>query len=63
MLTEGDSEAGEKPVDPIRVYSDKDLTKEIEKAAGLLTPEQDWSVRLAAMQRIEGLVAGGEPRK
>ncbi|CAM6093819.1 unnamed protein product [Calypogeia fissa] len=55
----GDSDAGEKPVDPIRVYSDKDLTKEIEKAAGLLTPEQDWSVRITAMQRIEGLVAGG----
>jgi hypothetical protein len=56
----GDGEAGEKPVDPIRIFSDKDLIKEIEKVVGLLAPEQDWSVRIAAMQRIEGLLAGGE---
>ncbi|KAG6556657.1 hypothetical protein Mapa_001598 [Marchantia paleacea] len=55
----GENDAGEKPVDPIRVYSDKELTKEVEKAAAMLTPEQDWSVRISAMQKIEGLVAGG----
>lgn len=59
---EGENDAGEKPVDPIRVYSDKELTKEVEKAAAMLTPEQDWSVRISAMQKIEGLVAGGEIR-
>jgi CLIP-associating protein 1/2 len=31
------------------------------KIAGMLTPEQDWSVRIAAMQRVEGLVFGGAP--
>lgn len=60
MLSEGGREAGEYQVDAIRVYSDKELIKEVEKATGLLTPEQDWSVRIAAMQKIEGLVVGGE---
>ncbi|MCO5575783.1 hypothetical protein L7F22_029588 [Adiantum nelumboides] len=55
----GESEGAEKPVEPVRVYSEKELTKELEKVAGMLAAEQDWSVRIAAMQRIEGLVAGG----
>ncbi|EFJ10591.1 hypothetical protein SELMODRAFT_127796 [Selaginella moellendorffii] len=54
-----EAEASDKPVEPIRVSSDRDLAKEIEKVASMLTPEQDWSVRIAAMQRVEGLVAGG----
>lgn len=49
----------EKPVDPIKIYSDKELVREIEKIASILVPEKDWSVRIAAMQRIEGLVLGG----
>ncbi|KAH7302208.1 hypothetical protein KP509_23G060800 [Ceratopteris richardii] len=58
-LSGGDVDGAEKPVDPIRVYSERELTKEIEKVSGMLVPEQDWSVRIAAMQRMEGLVAGG----
>ncbi|KAJ7546016.1 hypothetical protein O6H91_08G020300 [Diphasiastrum complanatum] len=49
----------EKPVDPIAVYSEKELSREIERIAGTLAPEQDWSVRMAAMRRMEALVAGG----
>ncbi|MCI17576.1 CLIP-associated protein, partial [Trifolium medium] len=48
----------EKPIDPVKVYSDKELIREIEKIASILVPEKDWSVRIAAMQRIEGLVLG-----
>ncbi|KAH7387488.1 hypothetical protein KP509_16G025400 [Ceratopteris richardii] len=55
----GDTDGAEKPVDPIRVYSEKELTKEVEKVTAMLAPEQDWSVRITAMQRIEGLVGGG----
>jgi CLIP-associating protein 1/2 len=58
-LCEGDNDSVEKPVDPVRVYSEKELTKEFEKVAGMLTAEQDWSVRMVAMQRVEGLVFGG----
>lgn len=50
----------EKPVDPVNVYSEKDLIREIEKIAITLVPEKDWSVRIAAMQRVEGLVFGGD---
>ncbi|XP_058749347.1 CLIP-associated protein-like isoform X2 [Vicia villosa] len=49
----------EKPIDPIKVYSDKELIREVEKIASILVPEKDWSIRIAAMQRIEGLVLGG----
>ncbi|KAL5996637.1 hypothetical protein ACLOJK_007556 [Asimina triloba] len=55
----GESDVTEKPVDPIKVYSDKELVREIEKVAATLVPEKDWSVRIAAMQRVEGLVFGG----
>jgi hypothetical protein len=58
-LCEGDNDMVEKPVDPVRVYSERELTKEFEKVAGMLTAEQDWSIRMAAMQRVEGLVFGG----
>lgn len=60
LLNVGESEGPEKPVEPVKVFSEKELTKEIEKVAGMLTAEQDWSVRMAAMQRVEGLVAGGQ---
>lgn len=49
----------EKPVDPIKVYSEKELIREIEKIASTLVPEKDWSVRITAMQRVEALVFGG----
>lgn len=49
----------EKPIDPIKVYSEKELVREIEKIASTLVPEKDWSIRIAAMQRVEGLVSGG----
>ncbi|KAI4319340.1 hypothetical protein MLD38_032947 [Melastoma candidum] len=49
----------EKPVEPIQVYSEKELIREFEKIALTLVPEKDWSIRIAAMQRVEGLVYGG----
>lgn len=49
----------EKPAEPIRVFSERDLAKEFEKAANNLALAQDWSIRMSAMQRIEGIVAGG----
>lgn len=41
------------------MYSEKELIREIDKIASTLVPEKDWSIRIAAMQRIEGLVLGG----
>ncbi|KAJ6843114.1 CLIP-associated protein [Iris pallida] len=55
----GETDVTEKPVEPIKVYSERELTREIEKIASTLIPEKDWSLRIAAMQRIEGLVFGG----
>ena len=55
----GESDITEKPIDPIKVYSDKELIREFEKIASTLVPEKDWSIRIAAMQRVEGLVSGG----
>ncbi|KAJ6821576.1 CLIP-associated protein [Iris pallida] len=55
----GETDVTEKPVDPIKVYSEKELIREIEKIASTLVPEKDWSYRIAAMQRVEGLVFGG----
>ena len=49
----------EKPAEPIRVFSERDLAKEFEKAASMLALTQDWSIRMSAMQRIEGIVVGG----
>ncbi|KAK3415274.1 hypothetical protein EUGRSUZ_H00823 [Eucalyptus grandis] len=48
-----------KPVEPITVYSEKELIREFEKIASTLVPDKDWSVRIGAMQRIEALVSGG----
>ncbi|OMO94096.1 Armadillo-like helical [Corchorus capsularis] len=55
----GESDITEKPIDAIKVYSDKELIREFEKIASTLVPEKDWSIRIAAMQRVEGLVYGG----
>ncbi|EEE61304.1 hypothetical protein OsJ_15396 [Oryza sativa Japonica Group] len=54
-----DTDITEKPVEPVRVHSEKELLREFEKIAATLVPEKDWSVRIAAMQRIEALVYGG----
>lgn len=55
----GDGDIAEKPVDPIKVYSEKELLREFEKIASTLVPEKDWSLRIAALQRVEALVYGG----
>lgn len=55
----GEIDATEKLVAPIKVYSEKELIKEMERIASTLVPEKDWSLRIAAMQRVEGLVFGG----
>lgn len=49
----------EKLIEPIKVYSEKELIREFEKIGSTLVPDKDWSVRIAAMQRVEGLVLGG----
>ncbi|CAH8357106.1 unnamed protein product [Eruca vesicaria subsp. sativa] len=58
-LFAGDADLTEKPVEPITVYSEKELIREFEKVASTLVPEKDWSMRISAMRRVEGLVAGG----
>ncbi|KAL3517765.1 hypothetical protein ACH5RR_020354 [Cinchona calisaya] len=55
----GDGDITEKPIDPIKVYSEKELVREFEKIASTLVPDKDWSIRIPAMQRVEGLVIGG----
>ncbi|XP_044492226.1 CLIP-associated protein [Mangifera indica] len=55
----GGEDITEKPLEPIKVYSEKELIREFEKVASTLVPEKDWSIRIAAMQRVEGLVLGG----
>ncbi|XP_009112643.2 CLIP-associated protein [Brassica rapa] len=58
-LFAGDADITEKPIEPITVYSEKELIREFEKVASTLVPEKDWSLRISAMRRVEGLVAGG----
>ncbi|KAJ0265493.1 ATCLASP protein [Hirschfeldia incana] len=58
-LFAGDADITEKPIEPITVYSEKELIREFEKVASTLVPEKDWSMRISAMRRVEGLVAGG----
>lgn len=55
----GEADITEKPAEPIKVYSEKELIREFEKISSTLVPEKDWSLRIAAMQRVEGLVFGG----
>ncbi|KAJ0963664.1 hypothetical protein J5N97_028786 [Dioscorea zingiberensis] len=59
LFSGGESDVAEKPVDPIKVFSEKELIREFERIASTLVPEKDWSFRIAAMQRVEGLVFGG----
>ncbi|KAJ1281616.1 hypothetical protein BS78_04G319200 [Paspalum vaginatum] len=58
-LLAGEGDTTRKLVDPIKVFSEKDLLKEIEKVVSTLQPDNEWSVRITAMQRVEGLVLGG----
>ncbi|URD82231.1 HEAT repeat family protein [Musa troglodytarum] len=60
MYAQGDIDAPEKPVAPIKVYSEKELMREMEKIASTLVPEKDWSLRIAAMQRVESLIINEE---
>ncbi|KAK4363653.1 hypothetical protein RND71_018894 [Anisodus tanguticus] len=53
-----DGDITERPVDPIKVYSEKELIREFENIGSTLVPEKDWSIRIAAMQRVEALVIG-----
>lgn len=55
----GGSEGHEKPINPIKVFSERELTKEFEKIVSLLKAEHDWSIRMAAMQKLEGIIIGG----
>ncbi|XP_076898378.1 CLIP-associated protein [Bidens hawaiensis] len=55
----GEPDITEKPIDPIKVYSEKELIREFEKIASTLVPEKDWPLRIGAMQRVEALVLGG----
>lgn len=55
----GGEDITEKLIEPIKVYSEKELIREFEKIGSTLVPDKDWSVRIAAMQRVEGLVLGG----
>jgi CLIP-associating protein 1/2 len=59
VLFTGDTDITEKPVEPVKVHSEKELLREFERIAATLVPEKDWSLRIAAMQRIEALVYGG----
>jgi CLIP-associating protein 1/2 len=59
LCISGDADITEKPIEPIKVYSEKELIREFEKIAATLVPEKDWSMRISAMRRVEGLVAGG----
>ncbi len=43
----------------IRVTSDRELSREIERIVALLQPEVDWATRTSAMQRLSGLLRGG----
>lgn len=55
----GDRDIKEKQLEPVKVHSEKELVREFEKVAFSLNPEKDWSIRIAAMQKIEALVYGG----
>lgn len=58
-LCAGEGDITEKPIEPIKVYSEKELIREVEKIASTLVPEKDWSIRITVMQKVEGLVSGG----
>lgn len=47
------------PSTPVYVASEKELEAEAEAIAAALGPAADWQKRIAAMERINGLLAGG----
>eukprot|EP00850_Spirogloea_muscicola_P001244 SM000004S15114 [mRNA] locus=s4:1332669:1339409:+ [translate_table: standard] len=49
----------QRPVEPEKVHSERELVREMEKVAAMLDLHQDWTVRMHAMQRLEALVLGG----
>ncbi|OMO99320.1 CLIP-associated protein [Corchorus capsularis] len=55
----GEIDVTDKPVVPVTLHSEKELIREMEKIASMLIVENDWSVRIAAMQQVEALVVGG----
>ncbi|XP_062221558.1 CLIP-associated protein-like isoform X2 [Phragmites australis] len=58
-LLAGEGDTTKIPVEPIKVFSEKDLLREIEKVVSTLQADNEWSIRISAMQRVEGLVLGG----
>ncbi|CAL4885997.1 unnamed protein product [Urochloa decumbens] len=58
-LLAGQGDITRKLIEPIKVFSEKDLLREIEKVVSTLQPDNEWSIRITAMQRVEGLVLGG----
>ncbi|RCV08910.1 hypothetical protein SETIT_1G364800v2 [Setaria italica] len=58
-LLAGEGDITRKLIEPIKVFSEKDLLREIEKVVSTLQPDNEWSIRITAMQRVEGLVLGG----
>jgi len=58
-LFAGEEDITRKSVEPIKVFSEKDLIKEIGKITSTLQPDNEWSIRITAMQRVEGIVLGG----
>ncbi|KAI4983049.1 hypothetical protein ZWY2020_023541 [Hordeum vulgare] len=58
-LLAGEEDTTRKSIEPIKVFSEKDLIKEIGKITSTLQPENDWSIRITSMQRVEGIVLGG----
>ncbi|XWS13531.1 hypothetical protein CRYUN_Cryun36dG0044700 [Craigia yunnanensis] len=55
----GEIDLTDKPVVPVTLYSEKELIREMEKIACMLIAENDWSVRITAMEQVEALVIGG----
>ena len=47
------------PPRPAHVDSERELSHEIDKAAAKLDPTNEWTDRIAAMVRVEALLAGG----
>ncbi|TVU27720.1 hypothetical protein EJB05_19217, partial [Eragrostis curvula] len=58
-LSTGEGDITRNSVEPIKVFSEKDLLREIEKVVSTLQADNEWSIRISAMQRVEGLVLGG----
>ncbi|VAI62956.1 unnamed protein product [Triticum turgidum subsp. durum] len=58
-LLAGEEDITRKSAEPIKVFSEKDLIKEMGKVMSTLQPDNVWSIRITAMQRVEGIVLGG----